>query len=89
MAKTMQIRSNERCIYHWHADATEAPGYVHHALVVTYKDGHTGEFIKTATEYVVSHSVTGNYAYCGDNVHPIFSSHVAARRAVGIEAIGG
>lgn len=63
MAKISELRTNERCVYHWYADQEANPGYVHHCLRVTYKDPQTFEYIRTATEYVCSHKETGNYPF--------------------------
>lgn len=93
MAKITELRTSERCVYHWEADQEHNPGYVHHCLRVTMVDPETMMYKRTATQFVVSHRETGNYPFplggerciLGNNA-PVFKNERDAREHCGIEA---
>ena len=89
-----EIRTNEKCVYHWYADQEHNPGYVHHCLRVAMVDAETLQYTRTATQFVVSHKEHGNYPFplghptrcILGNDSPIFNNERDARAHVGIEA---
>jgi hypothetical protein len=58
----IEYRHSERCVEH--RPCEEEPGYTRHTLRVTFRDAATGRRTRTATQFVVSHNVTGLYAHC-------------------------